>query len=423
MSTLAISVRDISKKYVIGKAQKSLGQMASELIQHPGRHERRAENAPLIWALKDINFDIQTGEVVGIVGNNGAGKSTLLKVLSRITKPTTGKAVLNGRLGSLLEVGTGFHAELTGRENVYMNGAILGMSRAEINSKFDEIVDFAGVEKFIDTPVKRYSSGMYVRLAFAVAAHLEPEILVIDEVLSVGDLAFQNKCLGTLQAVGQSGRTVLFVSHNLPAVTRLCSRAILLENGRLVKDGPVDQIVGDYTQSALSVGQRRAWSNDNAPGQDGIKLLEVSITSMQGEPIATADVEKQMRVNIRYRVDRAGLKSRCSAIFYSQGVTAFATMEQSELTHEKAGMYTAYFIIPANLLAENVYFLSVSMFSSQGVKQRYVLVDDVIAFQVHDPMSGNSARGDYAEKFSGVLRPLIPWNREYHGNDHHHGVS
>ncbi len=206
------------------------------------------------WALKDVNLEIQQGEVVGFIGRNGAGKSTLLKILSRITAPTTGEIRLHGRVGSLLEVGTGFHPELTGRENVYLNGSILGMSRREIQSKFDEIVEFSGVEKFLDTPVKRYSSGMYVRLAFAVAAHLEPELLVVDEVLAVGDAEFQKKCLGKMGEVAKTGRTVLFVSHNMAAVSELCSRVMILQSGHVIADGPTTSIVSQYLADALSSG-------------------------------------------------------------------------------------------------------------------------------------------------------------------------
>ena len=212
-----------------------------------------------IWALKDVSFDINRGEVVGIIGRNGAGKSTLLKILSEITEPTEGRVEIHGRVGSLLEVGTGFHPELTGRENVYLNGAILGMKRAEIERKFDEIVAFAEVEKFIDTPVKHYSSGMYLRLAFAVAAHLEPEILIVDEVLAVGDAAFQKKCLGKMAGVAKEGRTVLFVSHNMPAITRLCERAILLDEGRLLQDGVSHQVVKAYLNAGLGTTAMREW--------------------------------------------------------------------------------------------------------------------------------------------------------------------
>src|SRR5437870_4328041 len=236
-----IIVSNLSKQYFIGArrvAPPNLRETLSGAVRSPLKSLRRSNNqAEILWALKDVSFSVQPGEVVGIVGKNGAGKSTLLKILSRITEPTIGRIELYGKVGSLLEVGTGFHPELTGRENVYLNGSILGMSRAEIESKFDEIVAFSEIERFLDTPVKRYSSGMYVRLAFAVAAHLEPEILIVDEVLAVGDVNFQKKCLGKMNEVSHQGRTVLFVSHSMPAVAALCTRALLMRAGRVVIDG------------------------------------------------------------------------------------------------------------------------------------------------------------------------------------------
>jgi len=259
MSDLAIKVSNLGKKYLIRHQQRERYTALRDVIANKFKsfgskifspftfhHSPFTDSKEDFWALKDISFEIKQGERVGIIGRNGAGKTTLLKLLSRITEPTTGRITLNGRVASLLEVGTGFHPELTGRENVFLNGAILGMSKAEIKRKFDEIVDFAEIEKFLDTPVKRYSSGMYVRLAFAVAAHLEPEILIVDEVLAVGDAAFQKKCLGKMSDIAKEGRTVLFVSHNMGAVLGLCSRAILLDDGKILKEGPVSPVVDQY---------------------------------------------------------------------------------------------------------------------------------------------------------------------------------
>jgi homopolymeric O-antigen transport system ATP-binding protein len=244
-----IKVENISKQYRLGASRESFPTLRDALagaFRAPLRRRGRRKTNETIWALKDVSFEIAPGEVVGIIGRNGAGKSTLLKILSRITEPTSGRAELHGRTASLLEVGTGFHPELTGRENMFLNAAILGMPRSEIERKFDEIVAFAEIEKFLDTPVKHYSSGMYVRLAFAVAAHLEPEILIIDEVLAVGDAAFQKKCLGKIQGVTQQGRTVLFVSHNMAAIKSLCGRALLLEEGRIAIEGNVDTLIDKY---------------------------------------------------------------------------------------------------------------------------------------------------------------------------------
>jgi lipopolysaccharide transport system ATP-binding protein len=243
----AIHVQNLGKEYRLSggrRGYRTLRESLSNAVRRPFRRPDRER----FWALRDVGFSVEPGEVVGIIGRNGAGKSTLLKVLARITRPTAGRVEINGRVGSLLEVGTGFHPELTGRENVYLNGSILGMSRREIDRKFDEIVAFAEVERFLDTPVKRYSSGMHVRLAFAVAAHLEPEIIIVDEVLAVGDAAFQRKCLGRMKAIGKEGRTVLFVSHNMPTVLNLCGRAILLHAGRVERDGPPDEVVRAYTK-------------------------------------------------------------------------------------------------------------------------------------------------------------------------------
>jgi lipopolysaccharide transport system ATP-binding protein len=264
--TIAVDCQRLGKCYRVTQAASAvcgyrtlrddvMAWLASPLRWCCGR--QRANERSDFWALRDVSFAIRPGEVVGIVGRNGAGKSTLLKVLSRITKPTTGRVALRGRVGSLLEVGTGFHPELTGRENIYLNGAILGMKRREIARKFDSIVAFAEIEQFLDTPVKRYSSGMYVRLAFAVAAHLEPEILIVDEVLAVGDMAFQRKCTGRMREVGQSGCTVLFVSHDMAAVESLCTRALLLDGGRLVREGAVPDIVGEYRHRVVGPGENR----------------------------------------------------------------------------------------------------------------------------------------------------------------------
>ena len=313
MSDVAIRVCELSKRYRLGEREpyKTLREALSRAASAPFRHARSAiqranghpaeDTTKFIWALRDVSFEIKKGEAVGIIGRNGSGKSTLLKILSHITEPTEGYAEIHGRVGSLLEVGTGFHPELTGRENIYLNGSILGMRQAEIDRKFDEIVAFAEVEKFLDTPVKRYSSGMYVRLAFAVAAHLEPEILLVDEVLAVGDVAFQKKCLERMGDVTREGRTVLFVSHNLAAVERLCSCAILLSDGRTGSSGDVHSVVGFYLSSA----------NPQKKGGDGVlarspssslELLSVQLSDGEGAPSSMAQCGRDLRVNILLRI-------------------------------------------------------------------------------------------------------------------------
>jgi lipopolysaccharide transport system ATP-binding protein len=294
MTYLSINAEGLSKRFRIGQRVQylTLRETLSGVAHWPNRilrTGRRARSvagengseANTVWALQDVSFQVCDGEVLGIIGRNGAGKSTLLKILARITKPTHGRAQVYGRIGSLLEVGTGFHPELTGRENIFLNGAVLGMRRREITQKFDEIVDFAEVERFIDTPVKRYSSGMYMRLAFSVAAHLEPEILIVDEVLAVGDAAFQKKCMGKMGDVAQQGRTILFVSHNMNAIQRLCSRAILLEQGRLVMDGPTPDVVNTFLSSGVSDAPPAAWLpvegvNRKGSGQVQVRALRYS---------------------------------------------------------------------------------------------------------------------------------------------------
>ncbi len=292
MSDAAITINDIGKMYRIGLAQeraRSFGEACLKLLKAPferfrqlGEKTRREEE---FWALQGISFDVHPGEVVGIIGRNGAGKSTLLKILSRITEPTTGRAVIHGRVGSLLEVGTGFHRDLTGRENVYLNGAILGMKKVEIDEKFDDIVDFSGVAKFIDTPVKRYSSGMFVRLAFAVAAHLEPEIMIVDEVLAVGDAAFQKRCLGKMEDVSKTGRTVLFVSHNMGAVETLCTRGVYLEDGQVAFDGPVHEAVSQYL-SKNYVNDDDVLTTCARSGTGRIRLTGFHLETPDGRPVA-----------------------------------------------------------------------------------------------------------------------------------------
>jgi lipopolysaccharide transport system ATP-binding protein len=293
MSYLSINAEGLSKRFRIGqKVQyQTLRETLSGALRWPasvvrgrGRSAGGEDGSPdiTVWALQDVSFQVCDGEVLGVIGRNGAGKSTLLKVLSRITKPTRGQAQVYGRIGSLLEVGTGFHPELTGRENIFLNGAVLGMRRREIAQKFDEIVDFAEVERFIDTPVKRYSSGMYMRLAFSVAAHLEPEILIVDEVLAVGDASFQKKSMGKMGDVAQQGRTVLFVSHNMNAIQRLCSRALLLEQGRLVMDGPTAEVVNSFLSSGLSDAPPGAWLPVQGASRKGSGQVQVHSLRYRG---------------------------------------------------------------------------------------------------------------------------------------------
>lgn len=388
-------------------------------IGHTATEQRRVEaeakGITRFWALNDVSFAVKPGEVVGIIGRNGAGKSTMLKILSQITEPSEGEADMYGRVASLLEVGTGFHPELTGRENVFMNGAILGMTRMEISSKLDEIIDFSGLSAFIDTPVKRYSSGMYVRLAFAVAAHLEPEILLVDEVLAVGDIEFQRKCLGKMQDVSRSGRTILFVSHNMSAVNRLCSRGLLFSDGRLEMDGPVTDVTTAYIAGSGIQDGAREWDEDDAPGSKEVRLLALSLLGADGLPISSLSVHDEATVEIRYRTNMPNLKFRCGITVRLNGVTGFAALEPTAEERCVPGDYISRTRIPAHLLNEGEYTLGVWIFPSVGTKQiknGYVKENEAVRFQVYDPMDRPSARGDYVKELPGVVRPWLKWETE-----------
>ncbi|OAI50969.1 ABC transporter [Planctomycetaceae bacterium SCGC AG-212-F19] len=365
------------------------------------------------WALQDVSFEVRRGEVVGIIGRNGAGKSTLLKILSRITEPTTGRVTLHGRVASLLEVGTGFHPELSGRENILLNGSILGMSRAEIRKKFDAIVAFAEVEKFLDTPVKRYSSGMYVRLAFAVAAHLEPEILVVDEVLAVGDAAFQRKCLNKMQDIGQHGRTVLFVSHNMPAVTRLCPRTILLDGGRVIADGPSPRVVGSYLRSDLGTTAHREWPDRaTAPGNDIVRLRAVKVIEEDGQVRESIDIRKPVGIQMEYEVLQDGHVLIPNIHFHNEdGIYLFISGEVDQTyrkTPRPVGRHVSTCWIPGNFLAEGSLIVSAAVSTINPVTI-HVWEPEAVAFEVVDSMDGDTVRGDYSGHYPGVVRPMLRW--------------
>jgi homopolymeric O-antigen transport system ATP-binding protein len=413
-----IKVDKLGKRYRLTERQASYGSLRDTLAgiaRAPIRKLRRnGEAAPLIWALKDVSFSVAPGEAVGIIGRNGAGKSTLLKLLSRITPPTAGRIELYGRIVSLLEVGTGFHPELSGRENIYLNGAILGMTRKEIARKFDEIVAFAEVEKFVDTPVKHFSSGMYLRLAFAVAAHLQPEILLVDEVLAVGDSRFQRKCLDKMQEVGQQGRTVLFVSHNMPAITRLCPRTILLDEGRVIGDGPSSEVVTAYLSTGLGTTVAREWKDlDSSPGNDIVRLRAVRVRGVDGQLCDALDIRKPVTVEMEYEVLQGGHFLVPNFHFYNEdGVYAFVAHETDPTWRGRerpTGRYVSSALIPGNLLAEGTLFVGAAMSTMSPVIVHFY-ERDVVAFQVIDSMDGDSARGEYGGPMPGVVRPLLEWH-------------
>jgi homopolymeric O-antigen transport system ATP-binding protein len=417
MST-AISSEGLSKSYRIGELHSAYGTLRDSLVAAARRMRKRDRHGHYeeIWALRNVSFELAEGTALGVIGRNGAGKSTLLKILTRITTPTSGKATIRGRVGSLLEVGTGFHPELTGRENVYLNGAVLGMKRREITTKFSEIVEFAGVEQFVDTPVKRYSSGMSVRLAFAVAAHLEPEVLLVAEVLAVGDAEFQRRCLGRMEDLSQSGRTVLFVSHQMQAVAQLCDRAIWLDKGEIVQEGPSAEIVAAYLQSGVGSGSSREWPDlASAPGDDLVRLRSVRVVQDEEESGAV-DVRRPVGIEVGFTVLEDGVPVFPKIkVFDKRGDVAFNAMDTSLRWRDPTppGEYLATAWIPGNLLNEGLTTVEVGVFSMGATKLwPNAGCVDAVSFHVQDPAEGDSARGSYTGQWKGVVRPLLEWTTE-----------
>lgn len=417
MTNIAIHVENLTKKYKIGAQQERQDTLRDWLvttIRSPWTRKKNADSR-ILWALKNITFDIERGEVVGIIGRNGAGKSTLLKVLSRVTEPTSGYGEIRGRVGSLLEVGTGFHPELTGRENIYLNGAILGMKRSEIEKKFDEIVEFSEVSKFIDTPVKRYSSGMYLRLAFAVAAHLEPDILVVDEVLAVGDAEFQRKCLGKMSDVAEQGRTVLFVSHNMSAILRLTSETLVLEKGEVVKRASSAEAVDYYLSSGFAETGERYWEKDEVPlNAAPFRPIALRIRNSQGLVMDTIRSVEDMTIEFEYELSApiSGLRVG----FYlssTRGEFVFTTFDTDNVDYfeqysiREKGRYISRCTIPADTLNEGRFVVGVNA-SSYRI-QRYFQDERAITFNV-DP--AGAAGMQWSEPRSGPLRPRLNWQIE-----------
>ena len=420
-----ISIENLSKRYILSHqdAEEGLRHVLERALRGPAQWLKRQKRAATVtrdefWALRDVNLEISPGEVVGIIGRNGAGKSTLLKILSRITEPTEGRVRLRGRTASLLEVGTGFHHELTGRENIFLNGAILGMTRTEIRRKFDEIVEFAEIERFLDTPVKRYSSGMYVRLAFAVAAHLEPEILIVDEVLAVGDATFQKKCLDKMDDAGHTGRTVIFVSHNMQAVTRLSNRCILLDEGQVRLDGPSHRVAAAYMTTGVGTSGVREWlALDSAPGDHVVRLCAVRVRSESGEIVDTVDIRQPVGIELEYEVLEDGhVFHPHFGLRNEDGVLLFIAQDVDPSWRRRRrppGRYVSTGWIPGNLLAEGAMSVGLTLMTLEP-EESHLTVRDAVLFRVVDCLTASdTARGDYPRPIGGVMRPLLKWTTSY----------
>lgn len=421
---VVLRVSHLSKQYRIGKKapiSRTRKQLVWDAIVKPYQSFKEIrqltnfedDDESVLWALRDISFDVRQGDILGIMGANGAGKSTLLKILSRIISPSEGKFWYRGTLASLLEVGTGFNGELTGRENIYLNGAILGMKRAHINNVFDEIVAYSGVERFIDTPVKRYSSGMTVRLAFAVAAHLDPDILVLDEVLSVGDAQFSKKSMEKMETLARDGRTVVFVSHSTTAVAKLCHRALFLRAGEITANGTVEQITGLYLGDTSHTLTAKVWDENVAPRAEGVvKLNSVRLINGDSEGIETVDIRQRIGVEISFEILQSGKFVLAEfQITNEQRQTLLVSIERHpewSLREREPGLYWAVGWIPGNFLAEGRFSIGVG-FSANSPRHTYFREDDVLWFNVVDQLEGGSVLCDYGNPVPGLVRPRLDW--------------
>ncbi|MDR1979361.1 MAG: ABC transporter ATP-binding protein [Synergistaceae bacterium] len=433
MSDTVIKIENLGKKYTLTHKQPQKyialrdvlvdrAKRLSEKIIRPliGTGKAGKTSSPDLeefWALSDVSFDVKQGERVGIIGRNGAGKSTLLKILSRITEPTTGRVSIKGRIASLLEVGTGFHPELTGRENIYLNGAILGMSKAEIRKNFDAIVDFAGVEQFLDTPVKHYSSGMYVRLAFAVAAHLDTEILLIDEVLAVGDAEFQKKCMGKMDEVShKEGRTILFVSHNMPMVASLCESGVWLERGKILDHGVISSLIIKYSNTRKEGGGCFAEFSPGEYGNGIAELLSVSVENDMGQLSGEFAITEPICLKMKYRIKEKDISlSPNFHVYDSTGQCIFvmsdAGFDYAGTKKAVPGIYIASCNIPGNFLNDGAYSVGFALTTMSTVTIHFY-AQNVLNFIIIDDMLNTPTRGLYRGAFPGAVRPLLNWNSE-----------
>lgn len=425
MKDIILKAENISKQY-------RLGQVGTGTLSHDFNrwwHKIRGKEDPYlkigdindrstkgtsdyVWALQDINFEVQRGEVLGIIGKNGAGKSTLLKILSKVTAPTTGSIKSRGRIASLLEVGTGFNGEMTGRENIFLNGAILGMTKKEITSKLDEIIEFSGCERYIDTPVKRYSSGMTVRLAFAVAAFLEPEILVVDEVLAVGDAEFQKKAIGKMQDISKGeGRTVLFVSHNMAAVKSLCTRGIVLEHGKVIFEGNVEEAVNKYFDDEKQFAHKE-WNIESSPKTNFLRLLNAKVLNENDELELNHSITNSITIQFTYEILEEGhVFTHGFNLFNNENIHILSSHDKKSLTLEQSpakGIYSKKITIPGNLLAEGTYTCSFAIMRYNPFVVEFHEMD-IVGFNVIDEFGGDTARGNYNGNFPGIVRPILNW--------------
>jgi len=424
---VVIEFQGVSKRYRLGNVgseslKEDVGKLWNKLR---GKKDHQTEfevelndrttsaKSNYVWSLKDINLQINKGDVIGIIGKNGAGKSTLLKLLSKVTSPTKGTIKIQGRIASLLEVGTGFHPELTGRENIYLNGAILGMRKAEINRKLNDIIAFAGVERYIDTPVKRYSSGMYVRLAFAVAAHLESDILIIDEVLAVGDAEFQKKCIGKMKDVSlNEGRTVLFVSHNMDAIARLCNKCIYLKNGQLIAEGNTDKILQSYITAETNTHSSIVYAESDSPGNELVRLKSARIVNADLMEKVNMVIDETIGIQMVFEVLKNTSDLLCGFNLYNhQDVHILSSHDTSNIGFEYTpGVYESTIWIPSNFLSEGMHYCGLAAMSYTPFHVHYHAVG-AIGFNVTDKSDGQTVRGSYGGTFPGVVRPQLTWNK------------
>jgi len=424
MNDTAISVKNIGKRYLLGvgggQAYRMLRDVVANSLKNFLRKKTLNKDINELWALKNLSFDVKKGERIGIIGTNGAGKSTLLKLISNITEPTEGEIHLRGRVVSLLEVGSGMHAELTGKENIFMNAAIMGMSKAEVKRRLDRIVAFAEVEKFLDTPIKRYSTGMYLRLAFAVAAHLESEILIVDEILAVGDTAFQKKCLGMMEDVTQKGRTILMVSHNMPLILNHCQRAILLDKGSMITDGNPADVIQHYLSLARSGNGEKKWPElEKSPGNDVVRLRSVKIFQEDSHnPTNNIDISKEAIIEIAYQNLKEGCLLYAAIIITDRvGTVVFTSASHKSISSaydgwygrpQPIGLFKSACKIPGNFFNEGSYNITVII--GRAVSDIQIKEANVLVFEVHD---NGEMRKEFYGGWLGVVRPRLEWNTQY----------